>query len=1080
MKTQHALNKTIKGILWFIGGLILLFVLVIIAGGIWLTPERLTNLVNKELSSHLDAEVKASNIDYKFWSTFPDLEIELDSITIRSRALNHLTDQQTAELPEDADQLLSSGKIKAGVDILGLLKNEIKLTDIAIDNLNLNLLAVNDSTANYLIFPAHKHKKTPELPDISFNEVRLSHTAPLRFRNLARNIDAVIIPDTILSRRIDSTGKYMMNISGLASAAIDDKNIISSLPFQLKGDLQFSLKPVSVETEKLLVSVGDMESYLSTSFIMDHDNPVIKSLKYDIDNFNPGSLINYLSQGVPDLKNVDIDFLLAARLNLLKPYNLSDTVHKIPSAELNVIIPSGDISLKAPYIGDINLSDVNMLATLNIDGDEPNNSSLILRKFNIGGEGTDLSVNGKITDLLEDPHVSANLNGVANLDVIGNSIGALRKIGLKGNFTTDTGLDFKVSYLKDGKLDRINIAGKSTLKDLSAHNVGPLSSIMARNMTLDFNGNADKLGTDVISGTLFDADFTTDILKITAPGLTGDIKNFKLTSEVVDRGDIVYKDAASTLPVKVVASTGMVNLVDPKDTLEVHIRNTLIGALISAVNPSPAVRRNIALKLKGDLLNYTHGSTSIDVDHVYADVSADRRHNALNIPLFHAPKEWSVDNDAARVVKSMPRTLSFDLPQDIRNFFTQWNISAQLKMDKGMLLLPAFPVRNYLSDIDIYANSDSLNIRSFNIHSLKSGAGIQLAVSNIRQFLLNPEPAPLKINLLADIDTIQINQLAAAYERGVTNTQGAGEIERRLKHTAITPADSVAVVIPRNIFANVVAHIDQTEYKDVHFFDIDGKMNIKNGIAVVDTISAKAPFGSASGNLVFNSSDIENLNANVSLSNLDLDISDFFSTFPKLVEKIQASKNISGEIEANMTLSIKAFPTMYADVPSATSDLNVSLENLEIKQDNFIHRIAKMMLITDHNPINIENTSIHASVRDNLLMLNPFDFRFRNYHLTMTGLNNFGGDLFYHLGIEDSPIHIPFGINIKGTFRHPLLRFGGAKWKNSESTEITSNIMDQISINLIQTVRNENNKFIHKAALGATTPESDYVYFPKK
>ncbi len=49
-----------------------------------------------------------------------------------------------------------------------------------------------------------------------------------------------------------------------------------------------------------------------------------------------------------------------------------------------------------------------------------------------------------------------------------------------------------------------------------------------------------------------------------------------------------------------------------------------------------------------------------------------------------------------------------------------------------------------------------------------------------------------------------------------------------------------------------------------------------------------------------------------------------------------------------------------------------------------------------------------------LLELEPFDFRFSNYGLRMQGLNNFNGDLYYHIGVERNPLHIPFGIIIEG------------------------------------------------------------------
>ena len=95
----------------------------------------------------------------------------------------------------------------------------------------------------------------------------------------------------------------------------------------------------------------------------------------------------------------------------------------------------------------------------------------------------------------------------------------------------------------------------------------------------------------------------------------------------------------------------------------------------------------------------------------------------------------------------------------------------------------------------------------------------------------------------------------------------------------------------------------------------------------------------------------------------------------------------------------------------------------------------------------------------------------------MGGLNNFGGQLYYHIGVMDFPLHFPFGINIKGTFRHPQLRFGGAHWKDVKGTEIAAGIMDSNRINIVREAKHYIREFVHKAAESDTTPDSEYVKF---
>lgn len=71
-------------------GITVLALIVLIVAGLcgltwWLTPERLTEIVNREASEELNADVRTANVRFTFWSTFPHLRLEMDSVSLRSR-----------------------------------------------------------------------------------------------------------------------------------------------------------------------------------------------------------------------------------------------------------------------------------------------------------------------------------------------------------------------------------------------------------------------------------------------------------------------------------------------------------------------------------------------------------------------------------------------------------------------------------------------------------------------------------------------------------------------------------------------------------------------------------------------------------------------------------------------------------------------------------------------------------------------------------------------------------------------------------------------------------------------------------
>ena len=121
---------------------------------VWiLTPPRLTPIVEKYATEYLDASVSIKRVELSFWSTFPRLTVEVDSLDIVSHSLRSLPAQMRATLPADADSLMSLKGFSGGVNVLQLLAGNIHLHDVLIDSPRVNILQVNDSVANYLIFP---------------------------------------------------------------------------------------------------------------------------------------------------------------------------------------------------------------------------------------------------------------------------------------------------------------------------------------------------------------------------------------------------------------------------------------------------------------------------------------------------------------------------------------------------------------------------------------------------------------------------------------------------------------------------------------------------------------------------------------------------------------------------------------------------------------------------------------------------------------------------------------------------------------------------------------------------------------
>ena len=186
-----------------------------------------------------------------------------------------------------------------------------------------------------------------------------------------------------------------------------------------------------------------------------------------------------------------------------------------------------------------------------------------------------------------------------------------------------------------------------------------------------------------------------------------------------------------------------------------------------------------------------------------------------------------------------------------------WLLSLRVKGKQASVYTDAFPIQNYISDLDISANTDTVTI-----HSLKSRTGSTVAdvsgrVTNLRQFLTSAQPAPLTMSINADVDTLQLNQLAAAYVKGYEMKHGPGSFAKLLQNTAITCGDSVAFMIPRNIEADIRSTVNVMECLDMPATGITANIRAAGGKVELPSFSASTAFMNISGNAGYDTHDIQ-------------------------------------------------------------------------------------------------------------------------------------------------------------------------------------------------------------------------------
>jgi len=980
MKPKNTLLRIAAAVAWSIVGFIALIIILVVAATWWLTPERLTAIVNREVSENLRADLKASNIRFTLWSTWPHLCIEADSARLTSRVFDDVPASIKRRLPANADYIGSTGEIKGGINLLDLIHGSIHLTDVEVKDLDINLLDVNDTLSNYLILPPDSFKSS--IPYFEANKLKLITPKSISYTSLADGAKGKISLHALSLIKQKNEDTYRMQLTGNIDIRVRDLEILRNFPVELDGNILLAFHPFRLSTDNYAVTLGNVKGNMDMNVQLG-DEMRLNSFSYRLANFNLKDLLSQIPGiRLPVVESIDAPITVNASARLTSPWRFSST--ELPSAEVDLSVADGFITYTTSSGRRYRIEHRGAGGSLIFNGLNPYASYFRIHPFTLSGEGAEMSVAAVITRLLGSPLLKMNVGVNAMLGTLTSNFPEIKESGidnLKGNLGAGITIDCNISPLSTfsegirdrtavSMIDSIVVKGNARLNNFSARMLSENFTAAGNNIDVTFSGDARAAGSHLNVGTLL--------------------------------------------------------------------------ASVSSGSMHAGIDKNY-----------------FDISGMRLDLKATPSATPIRTSDYVIPARWKKDRRSLDFARHSPEYIQADVPDNIKKLMAGWHTYSHLRLNKAVVKSDYFPARTVIANLDMEGSFDSIAIKSLYLRSRSTAMKMKGRVRNLRQFLNSSTPAPLYVDMDVSLDTIQFNQLAATYERGQKLTKGMAYVPAP---DTVSYADTVSVLIPRNLICNVRASALQTQYMDLHFYDLGAEVKLADGNASVDNLKISADFGHAYLDLDYNTSDIQRIGINASFGVLDVDVVRFFQNFHTLLLMMPQMSNLEGDISAEGKVSLLAFPNMYVNVPSLSGDVHVEGDGLTVHQNHFIRHITKMLLIKNGGDLHIADMKVHASVHDNLLELYPFRFQLEDYRLRMLGLNNFDGDLYYHIEVEEWPLRVPFGVNIEGKFSHPKLRVGGEKWNTKKGEEITRNIEELHMINIIAEAKKYLKEFVHKAA----------------
>ncbi|HRR49202.1 MAG TPA: AsmA-like C-terminal region-containing protein [Bacteroidales bacterium] len=419
------------GKILFIGLVTILLLMAVIP---YFFPGAVKEKVKNVACSYIDGNVEFKNIGFSFFRHFPHLTFNLDEIVIKG------------PLPFQNDTLLSGKSVSTSINLLPLLKGNVEIDGIYLDEVFLNLITDKNGKNNYEIVQLSQSNDT----------LTVQQERDASFKGSV-NLKNIVISNSSL-RYFDSPNKMALEIDGLnyrGKGNIKDANFlllsllnIKELSFAQNGTKMIDKKGIkanfttNVNLDNFKISLlknklkiagvkTEFHGYYSPT-----DNGYSVDMELNTSDNSFKELFSLLPEKYSEwLANTKIKGNASIQLQVNGVAN--DSLGTFPDLIVAIDINKGSLShAKAPVpLNAINLSCQIILPSLNTEqvAVKVNNLS-----FNLGGDKNKLTLEMKG---LSSPLIKVDMDGSIDLETLSNAMGF-------ENYKAEGKLDYKI--LLDG------------------------------------------------------------------------------------------------------------------------------------------------------------------------------------------------------------------------------------------------------------------------------------------------------------------------------------------------------------------------------------------------------------------------------------------------------------------------------------------------------------------------------------------------------------------------------------------------------------------------------------------------------
>lgn len=1044
-------KETKKGIkLWWrwpaiiISGLVAVILLALAGISVYLTPERLTGLVNKYAGEYfVDADFKIDRAELTVWRTFPHAEIDVDRLMLVNT---------NPAVPAEGDTVASVERFHGRINLAALLIGRISVNRVDVDRPCATLWLGPDSLSNLDIFPPSEPKEETDgplsLPSIHLDRFRISGDARFRYISVPDSIDADV---TIRATEIDGTNgvqQYLLTTDASAGA-------IPLLPERLNVGIDGGIgwdpsAPLGIALDRFKLNVDSLQTVTSAEIDLT-DGVLLKSLDFELKPL-PLQRVSELVEQLPELQT---PATLSFTAKLLAPYSYNPDTLLMPDLTATLRLSESPLSIPDYHL---DLTKILLEARARISSEGLDQSKIDLNRLQVTFPASDFSLTGSASNLQTDPRLEGCFKGVVDFNHLDRRLWRMLGMRLRGSLDADIDFRLSLSDMTPNTFHNANLEGQADLRNFVA--LMPADSIAAwtRHARLDF-GSAERVkGLD----SLLMASLSLDTARVWTSGLQAELSHLKLSLGV--------ENTAQTVDTTTVTPMG--------GRIELKIARCLLGdssrAVVRGVRGGTFLTRYkgdgkkplLAAKVGVERMVYADATNRMSISgaevaakaHMAQTQRKPRTLTAADSARFRQRRDSLIMSELGH------ERMDFGVDRSLVRLLKQWDLRGSVKARRARMSTPVFPLRMRVSGLDFGFNPDSLMLRSIGLKAGRSDFALSGIVRNMQKSLGRKRGQPLIVNLNLQSDTINVNQIVQAAFRGAAWQATADTLA--VAADALDLSDDVAevqteaessdemraIVVPMNIDATFAFNAQNIVYSNVLLHDFSGEVIVADGAAQLSDLQAHTDIGSANANIIYYAPTVEDVDVGLSVELNRFRIDKVTELIPALDTVLPLLRDLGGVIDVNIGATTRADSMLNIDFPSLRAMVNMSGDSLRVLDEKTFKTVSKWLLFHDKKRNLIDHMEVELAVEDNTLEIYPFMFDFDRYRIGVMGHNDLNMNMDYHVSILKSPIPFKFGINIRGNADKLRIRPGLARVKEKMVGQSTK-LADTLRVNLAKEIK---------------------------